>query len=59
MGVHKLAEGFKGPADFCAIQHGKGVTVYAPDLVQSHVRIIQLRQRAAAVPRSTPRRRAR
>lgn len=43
MGVHKLAEGFKGPADFCAIQHGKRVTVYAPDLVQSHVRIIELR----------------
>jgi hypothetical protein len=43
MGVHKLADGFKGPADFCAIQHGKGVTVYAPDLVQSHVRIIELR----------------
>ncbi|MEO8717405.1 MAG: hypothetical protein ABI423_04195 [Burkholderiales bacterium] len=43
MGVHKLAEGFKGPADFCAIPKGKGATVYVPDLVQSQVRIIELR----------------
>jgi hypothetical protein len=43
MGVHKLADGFKGPADFCAIQSAKGVTVYVPDLVQSHVRMIKLR----------------
>jgi hypothetical protein len=43
MGVHKLAEGFKGPADFCAIQRKSGVTVYVPDLVQSQVRIIELR----------------
>lgn len=43
MGMHKLAEGFKGPADFCAMQRGEGVTVYVPDLVQSHVRIIELR----------------
>lgn len=44
MGMHKLAEGFKGPADFCAIQRKSGVTVYVPDLVQSHVRIIRLTQ---------------
>jgi len=43
MGMHKLAEGFKGPADFCAIARGKGATAYVPDLVQSHVRIIELR----------------
>jgi hypothetical protein len=43
LGVHKLAEGFKGPADFCAIQRKSGVTVYVPDLVQSQVRIIELR----------------
>ena len=43
LGMHKLAEGFKGPADFCAIAKGKGVTAYVPDLVQSHVRIIELR----------------
>lgn len=42
MGMKKLAEGFKGPADFCAIQRKSGVTVYVPDLVQSHVRIIKL-----------------
>ena len=43
MGMHKLAEGFKGPADFCVIAKGKGVTAYVPDLVQSQVRIIELR----------------
>lgn len=43
MGMHKLAEGFKGPADFCAIARGKGVTAYVPDLVQSLVRILELR----------------
>ena len=41
-GVRKLAEGFKGPADFCAIEGDGEVTVYLPDLVQSHVRIIRL-----------------
>jgi hypothetical protein len=43
MGMHKLAEGFKGPADFCVIAGKKGVTAYVPDLVQSQVRIIELR----------------
>ncbi len=43
MGMRKLAEGFKGPADFCAIARGKGVTAYVPDLVQSLVRILELR----------------
>jgi hypothetical protein len=42
-GMQKLAEGFKGPADFCVIARGKGLTAYVPDLVQSHVRIIELR----------------
>jgi len=42
MGMHKLADGFKGPADFCAIEGDSEVTVYLPDLVQSHVRIIRL-----------------
>jgi len=41
-GVQTLAEGFKGPADFCVIAARKGLTAYVPDLVQSHVRIIQL-----------------
>ena len=43
LGMHKLAEGFKGPADFCVIAKGKGMTAYVPDLVQSQVRIIELR----------------
>lgn len=43
LGMHKLAEGFKGPADFCVIAKGKGLTAYVPDLVQSQVRIIELR----------------
>lgn len=43
MGMKKLAEGFKGPADFCVIARGKGLTAYVPDLVQSQVRIIELR----------------
>lgn len=43
LGMHKLATGFKGPADFCVIAKGKGLTAYVPDLVQSQVRIIQLR----------------
>jgi hypothetical protein len=41
--MQKLAEGFKGPADFCVIARGKGLTAYVPDLVQSQVRIIELR----------------
>jgi len=41
-GMHKLAEGFKGPADFCAIERQRSVTVYVPDLVQSKVRIVRL-----------------
>jgi len=43
LGVHKLADGFMGPADFCAIERKAGVTVYVPDLVQSQVRIIKLK----------------
>ncbi|MGQ0652233.1 MAG: hypothetical protein ACT4P4_08210 [Betaproteobacteria bacterium] len=41
-GMRKLAEGFKGPADFCVIAGRKDVTAYVPDLVQSTVRIIRL-----------------
>jgi len=37
-GFQPLATGFKGPADFCVM----GDTVYVPDLVQSHIRIIKL-----------------
>ena len=42
MGVHKLADGFKGPADFCVMPKGKSLVAYVPDLVQSHLRIIEL-----------------
>ena len=37
-GMETLAKGFKGPADFCVM----GDTVYVPDLVQSHIRILKL-----------------
>lgn len=40
--MQKLVEGFKGPADFCAIHGKSAVTVYVPDLVQSTVRIVRL-----------------
>ena len=44
-GMKPLATGFKGPADFCAIPQAGGLTVVVPDLVQSQVRIIQLRNK--------------
>jgi hypothetical protein len=42
--LRKLADGFKGPADFCVIPQAGGMTVYVPDLVQSQLRIVQLRK---------------
>jgi len=39
-----LATGFKGPADFCVIPAGDGWTVVVPDLVQSHLRFIELKR---------------
>jgi hypothetical protein len=44
MGMKQLAGGFKGPADFCVLPQAGGLTVYVPDLVQSQLRIIQLRK---------------
>jgi hypothetical protein len=41
-GVHKLADGFKGPADLCAMPNDKGLLVVVPDLVKSELRFIQL-----------------
>ncbi len=42
-GASAVATGFKGPADFCVLPGPQGhLTVYAPDLVQSQVRIIEL-----------------
>ena len=43
-GMQPLAKGFKGAADFCVIESGKGLTAYVPDLVQSQLRIIRLAQ---------------
>ena len=44
-GVQKLADGFKGPADFTVVPGAGGsMTVVVPDLVQSQLRFIQLRK---------------
>jgi len=44
-GVQKIADGFKGPADFCVVPGaGNSMTVVVPDLPQSQLRIIQLRR---------------
>ena len=42
--MRKLADGFKGPADFCVMAQPGGLTVFVPDLVQSQLRIVQLRK---------------
>jgi len=42
MGVHELADGFKGPADFAVVPDSEGVLVAVPDLVKSEVRFIRL-----------------
>ena len=41
--IRKLADGFKGPADFCVIPQAGGLTVVVPDLVQGQLRFVQLR----------------
>lgn len=41
-GVKKIADGFKGPADFAVIPGKAGLTVVVPDLVQSQLRFIRL-----------------
>jgi hypothetical protein len=44
-GVQKLADGFKGPADFCVVPASYGsITVVVPDLPQSQLRFIHLRK---------------
>ena len=44
-GVHRLATGFKGPADFCVMPgEGNSMTVVVPDLPMSQVRFIRLRR---------------
>jgi hypothetical protein len=42
MGVHKLADGFKGPADFAVVSNKQGYLVAVPDLVKKEIRLIQL-----------------
>jgi hypothetical protein len=42
MGIHKLATGFKGPADFCVVRNDAGYLVAVPDLVKGEIRLIQL-----------------
>ena len=39
-GMEPLAKGFKGPADFCVMAAGNELTVAAPDLPASVVRLI-------------------
>jgi len=41
-GMQKLATGFKGPADLCAIPNPKGLLVVVPDLVKGELRFVQL-----------------
>jgi hypothetical protein len=41
-GMQKLATGFKGPADLCAIPNKKGLLVVVPDLVKGELRFVQL-----------------
>lgn len=41
-GMHKLAHGFKGPADFAVVPESKGMLVVVPDLVKSELRFIKL-----------------
>jgi hypothetical protein len=41
-GMEPLAKGFKGPADFCVMPDGNGLTVVVPDLVQSQLRFIRI-----------------
>jgi hypothetical protein len=42
--IRKLADGFKGPADFCVVPAAGGLTVVVPDLVQGQLRFVQLRK---------------
>jgi len=41
-GFTKLADGFKGPADFAVVPRADGLLVVVPDLVKSELRLIQL-----------------
>ncbi len=41
-GVHKLATGFKGPADFAVVPNKQGYLVAVADLVKGEIRLVQL-----------------
>ena len=41
-GAKTLVSGIKGPADFGAVKNGQGLLIALPDLVQGHIRFIQL-----------------
>lgn len=43
-GVKTIVTGIKGPADFAVVPNGKGLLIAQPDLVQGHIRFIQLRR---------------
>lgn len=42
MGMHKLVDDIKGPADFCVVPNREGLLVVQPDLVKGEIRFIQL-----------------
>jgi len=42
--MRKLADGFKGPADFTVFPNAGGLTVVVPDLVQGQLRFVQIRK---------------
>ena len=41
-GRQTLASDFKGPADFCAMADGDGITLFVPDLIKGDLRLIKL-----------------
>ena len=44
-GVKKLITGVKGPADFAVLPKGKGLLIAQPDLVQGHIRFIEVQRK--------------
>lgn len=38
----KLAQGFKGPADFCLVSQKDGMVIVVSDLITSELRLIRL-----------------
>lgn len=46
-GVTPLITGIKGPADFCAVPNAQGLLIAQPDLVQGHIRLVQLTKKQA------------